>query len=234
METSSKKTEKNTDSKNTKASGKGTKYRQTKRLKAGERKQMILDEARNIILSEGFAQLSARSVAEKSGIRLATLQYYFSTKEELFRAVFEDVVRQERERIEQLRDDTPLKTPASNLKARVVGHLRADTHEETAGLFYQLWAMAYLDDYAKSIMDEFYERNLGVISELISAYNEDLSELECRSKAVMIIAFLEGLTLFVHGDRKNAPELENIEDKVVNMIFNMVNATEHQWVFDAD
>ncbi len=61
-----------------------TPYRKTKRLKAHERSRIILDCARSILVNEGYAELTLRRAAERAGIRLSTLQYYYPTKEKLF------------------------------------------------------------------------------------------------------------------------------------------------------
>ena len=79
-----------------------TPYRETKRLKAHERNAIILDAAKSILINQGYSKFSLRYTAERSGVRLATLQYYFPTKELLFRAAFEDAMDTERSRINRL------------------------------------------------------------------------------------------------------------------------------------
>ena len=111
----------------------------TKRLKAHERNRIILDVAKRILVSEGFSALSLRYVAEESDIRLATLQYYYKTKQQLFRAAFEDALAKEREQINRMVVRAG-DSPDSILRARISGHYKANLHDETAGFFYQLWA----------------------------------------------------------------------------------------------
>ena len=83
-------------------------YRETKRLKAPERRALIVQAAQSILLEQGFAALTVRSAAEAAEIRMATLQYYFPTREQLFEAAFQDVAdRAWAEVIEKLsRSDT--------------------------------------------------------------------------------------------------------------------------------
>ena len=63
---------------------KRTPYRDTKRLKAVERRALILRAAQSILLDEGFAALTMRNTAKAAEIRIATLQYYFVSREKLF------------------------------------------------------------------------------------------------------------------------------------------------------
>ena len=204
-------------------------YRKTKRLKASERKQQILEVAKRVIINEGFGQFSSRYVADQSGIRLATLQYYFPTKDELFRAAFEDAVAKERERIDTVVSEDTLKTPGTMLKSRLIGHLRAEQNPETTGIFYQLWAQAYMDEFARKLMDEFYDRNLNLLTDLVAAFNTDLKPLESKRRALMVLAFLEGMTLFMGENKADRPEMEDIETQVLNMIFVMVTTPPQEW-----
>ena len=73
------------------------------------------------------------NLAEESGIRLATLQYYYKTKQQLFQAAFEDTLAQEREQINRMvvRAGNSLE---SILRARTSGHYKANLHDETCGL----------------------------------------------------------------------------------------------------
>lgn len=204
-------------------------YRKTKRMKASERKEQILQVSQAVIINEGFAQFSLRYVADQAGIRLATLQHYFATKEELFRATFEYAIAQERVRFEAVIEEDTLKTPGSKLKSRLLGHLRAEQNPETVGIFYQLWAQAYLDDFAHQLMDDFYDRHFNALAELIKGFNRGVSDLEAKRRAMMIIAFLEGMSLFMGADRKDRPEMADIETHVLNMIFTMVNTPNQKW-----
>ena len=52
-------------------------YRATKRLKAAERRGLILEAAATILLEKGFSALTVRNTSEVAGIRMATLQYSF-------------------------------------------------------------------------------------------------------------------------------------------------------------
>ena len=174
------------------------KYTNTKRLKPEERKQQILSVAKEIIVNQGFSEFSSRNVAKQAGIKLATLQYYFPTKEELFRATFETTVNQVRERIERTTEAAKDKTPDAILNARINCHLEAEQDAETLAMFFQLWAQAGIDEFAQKLMFEFYDRHLSVGTDLIKQINPEVTEDEARKRALMIMALLEGLSLFMN------------------------------------
>ena len=192
-------------------------YRETKRLKAHERKQVILNAAKEVLIMEGYSSFSLRYVAEKSGIRLATLQYYYSSKEQLFRAAFEDALNQERDRINGMVSRAG-NSPEKVLKARISGHFKANINDETAGFFYQLWARAKLDKFAAELMDEFYERNGKIVAELIRNLNSSLSAYESKKRATFVMATLEGMMLMSDIDKRKKGKFVSSEKYVVNAL----------------
>lgn len=196
-------------------------YRETKRLKAHERNEIILEAAKSILVTEGFSAFSLRYVAEKSGIRLATLQYYYKTKDQLFRAAFEDALTKERERINRLVVRAG-NSPESILKARISGHYKANLHDDTAGFFYQLWARANLDEFTASLMDEFYERVITILAELIGEFNPDLSNAEMLRRAIFVMATLEGMTLFAGMEKRKKGKTVSGERYVVSKLMSFL------------
>ncbi len=56
------------------------------------RSRQLVDAARVVMERDGVAKATMRSVAAQAQVPLGTLQYVFSSKEQLFRAVIEDVV----------------------------------------------------------------------------------------------------------------------------------------------
>ena len=190
------------------------KYRNTKRLKAHERIKLILENARIIIVKEGFSQFSSRTVAERSGIRLATLQYYFKTTDDLFRATYESALDRERKRIDNILKKA-VATPEGRLKAGVIAQYRACRHEDTAGFFFQLWARANIDDFAAGLMQDFYKRNTNNIKTRILGCNSSISEKEAGRRAILIMSLLEGTSLFAAPRHQGIARKFGLTEKAV-------------------
>src|SRR6476660_10588345 len=51
--------------------------------KGSERIRIILEEAKNTLVDEGFSKLSFRGVAKRAGITVGNVTYYFPTKDDL-------------------------------------------------------------------------------------------------------------------------------------------------------
>lgn len=176
------------------ASKKASDFRDTKRLKPEERTRIILESAKSILIDEGYSALSLRYVAEKSGIRLATLQYYFPTREKLFSAAFGDAIAEEWTRIEALIEGAG-SSPQQQLEGMLTGFVRSSRNDNIAGVFFELWSRSRLDESVSSLMHEFYDDIVGLVAELIRKCNNSVSRRESRQRATMIMAMVEGLTV---------------------------------------
>jgi AcrR family transcriptional regulator len=60
---------------------------ETKRHTADERRQELILATYDVIAEKGFEGLRVREVAAKAGVNIATLHYYFPSKEDLIRGV---------------------------------------------------------------------------------------------------------------------------------------------------
>lgn len=56
--------------------------------------QKIISAAREMFTKKGFAATRTRDIAEEAGINLALLNYYFGSKEKLFRIIMEEQVKE--------------------------------------------------------------------------------------------------------------------------------------------
>jgi AcrR family transcriptional regulator len=63
-------------------------------VKADERRRQLVTAARHVLERQGVAGTTLRAVAAEAGVPLGTVHYIFPSKQDLFRAVLEDVVRQ--------------------------------------------------------------------------------------------------------------------------------------------
>jgi|SRR5581483_5398452 len=59
-----------------------------------ERRQSLILAAYHLIAEGGLERLRTRQVAERTGVNIATLHYYFASKEDLIRGVVEYLLRQ--------------------------------------------------------------------------------------------------------------------------------------------
>jgi len=115
-------------------------------------RRRILDAALELFARDGFDRASTRDLAERAGVNLPAIQYYFGSKEGLYRTVVEEIIHLMDSRIGPLatRIQTELET-ADPSRAQLVAMLR-EIIEAVVGLM--------LDDAApgRQVRQKFFAR----------------------------------------------------------------------------
>ncbi|WP_257463115.1 TetR/AcrR family transcriptional regulator [Archangium lipolyticum] len=181
--------------------------------KGQERSEAILDAAQRLLVDEGHAALTLRGVAQRAGIRLGNLQYYFATREELVRALLARVLERATARLEERMGAAgdPAEALDESLKALLEDQLDPASYR----LFYDLWALAAREPAIAAELRTFYARYTDTVAERLGQLAPRLSRAETRARAELLVALLEGLSLFRSGtvgepDRKVEAELRRV------------------------
>lgn len=181
--------------------------------KGQERSEAILDAAEQLLVEEGHAALSLRGVAQRAGIRLGNLQYYFATREELVRALLARVLERATARVEARMSTAG--EPARALDAALDSLLEEQREPASYRLFYDLWALAAREPAIATEVRAFYTRYTHAVAELLLKAAPRISQAESRARGELLVALLEGLSLFRSGtvgepDRKVEAELRRV------------------------
>lgn len=203
-------------------------YRETKRLKAHERRRLILDAAQSILLSQGFSALTLRNTAEAAEIRLATLQYYFSSRDRLFQAAFQDIADQTWADLMSQFDKLDASDSGARLSQFLVGISKTPANSALAGTFTELWAAARTHDFAAKIMQTYYAQATLELARLIQSAYPKLALRRCKQRAVLAISLVEGLTLFVQMDSREQRKPVVSQSLVLESLMALVTAKDYK------
>lgn len=177
--------------------------------KGRERVLAILHAARDLIVSEGFSSFSMRKVAEKSGITVGNLSYYYSSKADLIHDLVESVLEGYQEDWQPFLEDERL-SAEEKLIAFMTNIIEDLETKETTRFFPELWVMATHDEVIHEIMMNIYQKVRDIITALIKDINPELSDHSVESLALFISASIEGHTVFVGYNKGRASFLPNI------------------------
>ena len=167
------------------------------RAKGQQRLRDILDAARAILVEDGYSQFSLRNIAQRAGIHLSNLQYYFPGKDELIHALMEKVAADYKACYEEIFSALP-DDPALRFDAAIDYHLADIRSADTRRFFIQLWALLEASDVHTGILlDRLYAYHIDELSIMIRRLNGDLSEGRIRQNAALIAAMLEGMMLMI-------------------------------------
>jgi AcrR family transcriptional regulator len=155
--------------------------------KGRDRIEKILDAATRLLIDEGYAQLSTRKIAARAGIRPGHLQYYFPTKQAVVRGLLERYLERAMQSFEGRTGD---------LDAVLDGILAEQTAGDSARFFWELWALAARDPAVAEAMRVFYRGYwLNLVSALLAS-EPALGRPRAERRAALLVAMLEGLSLF--------------------------------------
>jgi AcrR family transcriptional regulator len=173
--------------------------------KGRKRIEEILDAATEILIEDGYAQLSTRKIAAQAGIRPGNLQYYYRTKADVVRALLERYLARSMQAIEE-RVGSTSGTPEARLRAGLMGILADQQADGACQFFWEVWALAARDLTVARATQRFYLRYQEGVAEALLAVSPRLGRSRARRRAVLIVAMIEGLTIFRLGDDGNAAD----------------------------
>ncbi len=163
--------------------------------KGRERIEAILDAATRILIDEGYAELSTRKIAARANIRPGHLQYYYPTKQDVVRGLLERYL--ERAVATFGERATPHATaPVDSIDAILDGILRDQADPESSHFFWELWALAARDPAVAAAMEGFYRAYWRAIVSALLAAEPRLGRPRAERRAALVVAMLEGLSLF--------------------------------------
>jgi TetR/AcrR family transcriptional repressor of nem operon len=158
-----------------------------------KRREELIRAAFKQIAEHGFEGLRTRDVANEVGVNIATLHYYFPTKESLIKGVLDHAMERFRSTLE------PHGSPSDQLR----NHLRAvrklmSAEPELAAVMSELALRSTRDKAIASIMDTMYDvwqtTMRGLLRRAVREGGAP-AELDSDAMAALIIATLTAMTL---------------------------------------
>ena len=163
--------------------------------KGQQRTEAILDAATAILIENGYAQLSTRKIASRAGMRPGHLQYYYRSKQDVVRALLERYLERVMHAVER-RVAAGGGTAEERLESALGGILADQESAENCRFFWELWALAARDPAVAEAMSAFYERYWRGVVDALLGVSPALGRPRAERRAALLIAMLEGLTLF--------------------------------------
>ena len=192
---------------------KGVDLKITKQEKREVRRTQIIDAALKILAFEGASGFTLRNIADKAGVTLGAVQYYFRSKSDLLLALTEYKLQIDYKATENARKKFP-QSPEAEFLAVINLLIKENKRPLIYGLDFQLFALACSDKVAEKCVNKFYRTIRAWIEGSVQTINPDISSIECGRRAVVILAMMEGLMQVLYRDKRNKSEFSEIEDIV--------------------
>lgn len=176
-----------------------------------ERAREILDAARQIFATQGYAAVSMRSIAAHVGVSLSTVQHYYKSKEALLEALLLYMMDTYQKQIDAVTRAMASADRTEQFLAAMDIFLANIKNPMTSGVFIEIWALANRNPYAARILETVQARERKAISRLIRNLAPLVPEKERDSRAALIAALIDGLMLRVARKGVSQTEIGQLE-----------------------
>ncbi len=181
----------------------------------------ILDAARDIFTQQGYTNLTMRKVANRAGISIGNLNYYYRTKEDLLRDLLEYVINPYLEEFERARQEAG-ESPEKQLRAVLNFWIDDLATPETTVFFPECWALANHNPFVTELVDDLYAKARQTLDELIPQINPTLTQAEAKQLALYMCAAMEGLTIFAGYEKPWSNQLATLKQISIDNFMDMV------------
>lgn len=187
--------------------------------KSGQRIAQILEAAHDQIQQVGLRNITLRSIARQCKIHLKTLQNYFPTKNDLLKAIYQDLLAKYLPPLIEIleRPEDPL--PRFNMVLDQLFAFVDDLNNQR--FFLEIFSLAQNDEEWMQLIDDKFRAFYNRIGDLISELNPDLNRKDGRRRALAMGAMMEGMMLFVGDNKPVRPERENIKEEFRGLLLMM-------------
>src|SRR3979490_915890 len=180
----------------------------------------ILEDAKNILVEDGFLGLSFRAIAKRTGTTVGNIGYYYGTKDDLMVDLAEYIFDRWEMRVQR---DMPaaLSDKLATFRYFIRSMIDQNKRRRTMFLLLEMWAMANRSQAVAKMMDTFYGRLRNSIDRMIVDLNPAMTAEPRALRAALITTQIEGLMILVGPTKPRHRELGGIEDEAMAQIEKM-------------
>jgi len=183
-------------------------------------RQALVRAAYQIIAESGFEGLRTRDVAERVGVNIATLHYYFATKEDLIRGVVELLTQEfatfrapDQPPLEELSPREGLRTELEDVRYQVKA--RPDTYI----VLLELYMRSFRDPQIKQMLGELDTHWREHLESLLVAgvrAGEFPPELDIHATSAVLMTFSKGMSMQLLSDPDSVP-ITSVYDEIARL-----------------
>ena len=190
------------------------------RQKGQKTRQAIVDEARRILVDEGYENFVLRKIAKNIGIQPGNLQYYYATKNELLWEVLTPEINKYEDTYQSVVEHGS--TKSAKILSMVDFLLQDIKVKSTCNIWFTIWALAPHDKEVADIMDRFYETYISALAKLIAAADDTIAPRRANHLARIITALMDGMTNQIGYGKPHHPSLDGLESELRTAILHIV------------
>lgn len=161
-----------------------------------EAEQAFLDAAERLLVTQGYANITTRKLAEEAGLNHGLVHYYFGSMQELLVQVLERFTER---LIKRQREMYAQNIPFLEKWREAMGYLEEDRASGYSKVWYELQALGWNDPEIRKRVVKVEHAWLGVVTEAMSQavdeYGIDRKQYPIDAIVALIATFNEGMHL---------------------------------------
>ena len=164
------------------------------KISKNPRVPLIIDCALSILRDKGYGGLSMRQVANKAGISLSNLQFYFKNKDELLAGMIDFYFERCSALFDNHLDSVKSLQPTAQIRSIISWGLEGGEEiKEICKIFRELWAIASRNQNVRDHLEIYYKDYANKLTEVFSTASVDTGSL---NKVVsLLLPYFEGYAI---------------------------------------
>ncbi|MEM1383075.1 MAG: TetR/AcrR family transcriptional regulator, partial [Pseudomonadota bacterium] len=159
-----------------------------------DKELLILGCALDLLKESGDAGLTIRKLAERAGMRLSNVQYYFKSRDDVLKAMATRYFDECTQEIRRLTQDTRGSTVRERAHLLILTGLRhGDELSDMCRIFRELWAISTRNEAIRGHMADYYRTFSSLIADFVLS---ETADPDLRDKvASLLLPFIEGYSV---------------------------------------
>ena len=178
--------------------------------KGVERAQEILVAAQEAFALDGYAALTMRGVAARTGVTLGSVQHYYKTRNELLEAMLVHSTNEWQGSVDRIIAAMPDAPGHERFLAAMTYFIHEMRRPVTRGLLLELQGLARRNEFAARVSEQLIERARRTLRRLLRDVVVDTGE-QLDRRAGIVLTMILGLLFGAPRDHKHA----EISDAIV-------------------
>lgn len=164
--------------------------------RARETRERILGAARAAFGRRGYGEATMEEIALQAGVSNGALYHHFPSKEELFRAILEEHIREQHFELSAFLPASSFREVIERFVSYWFDHLR--TEHQSDSLFVEVWAQASREPEARAAVSTFIRQGARLLVDALRIAQRAGAvrpDLDVEAAGTLIYATMEGLFL---------------------------------------
>ncbi|MEM9062746.1 MAG: TetR/AcrR family transcriptional regulator [Pseudomonadota bacterium] len=159
-----------------------------------DKEAKILDCALDLLKEAGDAGLTMRKLAERAGMRLSNVQYYFKSRDDVLKAMATRYFEECAEEVRLLTQEAPGSTVRERARVLIQTGLRhGDELSDMCRIFRELWAISSRNAAIRDHMADYYRTFSSLIADFVLGETADRAGRDRLTS--LLLPFFEGYSV---------------------------------------